>query len=174
MTLAAEGAVLFSEHCASCHGRYDGGLFPDLIVSPSDIGTDAYRTDMFSQTEADWFNSFIPDERGQMSNTDGYLAPVLTGVWASAPYLHNGSIPTLRALLTPETRPELWRRSGDEIDPVNVGLGYEVVADASGRDTPEQRRVVDTRLDAMGNGGHTSPSLTTGEVDAILEYLKQL
>lgn len=40
----------------------------------------------------------------------GYQAPPLYGVWATAPYLHNGSVPTLQALLDSTQRPVLWQR----------------------------------------------------------------
>lgn len=40
----------------------------------------------------------------------GYLAPPLYGIWATAPYLHNGSVPDLWTLLTPAERPAVWRR----------------------------------------------------------------
>ena len=40
----------------------------------------------------------------------GYLAPPLYGIWATAPYFHNGSVPDLWGVLTPEDRPALWRR----------------------------------------------------------------
>ncbi|MEN8720309.1 MAG: hypothetical protein ABF296_08620 [Oceanococcaceae bacterium] len=46
----------------------------------------------------------------------GYQAPPLYGVWATAPYLHNGSVPTLEALLDSTQRPTLWQRQLQEID----------------------------------------------------------
>lgn len=57
----------------------------------------------------------------------GYAAPPLYGVWATAPYLHNGSIPSMEALLNSEARPEIWRRvstptpAGQE----NVVMGFD-------------------------------------------------
>ncbi|HEX6945681.1 MAG TPA: hypothetical protein VF196_05765, partial [Casimicrobiaceae bacterium] len=45
------------------------------------------------------------------SNTPlGYEAPPLYGVWASAPYFHNGSVPTIRDVLQPAKRPAIWMR----------------------------------------------------------------
>ncbi|MBD2858912.1 hypothetical protein IB286_07785 [Spongiibacter sp. KMU-158] len=41
----------------------------------------------------------------------GYLAPPLYGVWATAPYFHNGAVPNLEAVLDPSQRPEIWRRN---------------------------------------------------------------
>jgi hypothetical protein len=40
----------------------------------------------------------------------GYEAPPLYGIWASAPYFHNGSVPTVRGVLDPKSRPDVWRR----------------------------------------------------------------
>lgn len=171
--LVAQGAGVFAERCASCHGSYDGGAFPNMIVPPADIGTDPLRVDQFGPVEAAYFNDFIPEERYEMTATGGYLAPALTAVWASAPYFHNGSVPTLRALLDPASRPVRWRRSGEAIDPIDVGLTYEVVDAPSDRDTIEGRKVVDTTLEGMSNGGHDM-TLDGGEIDALLAYLTTL
>lgn len=45
----------------------------------------------------------------------GYLAPPLYGVWASSPYFHNGSVPTLRQVLQPDERPAIWRRHDSNV-----------------------------------------------------------
>lgn len=58
----------------------------------------------------------------------GYLAPPLYGVWASAPYLHNGSVPDLWTLLTPNARPAIWRRLPG--DPVGNEDSYDTRAGA--------------------------------------------
>ena len=63
----------------------------------------------------------------QVPSTKGYVAPPLVGVWASAPYFHNGSVPTLEAVLNSERRPEIWLR--DNRDPSaydldSVGMAY--------------------------------------------------
>ncbi len=170
--LAAEGARVFGEQCQSCHGRYDGGAFPHVVVSPSELGTDPVRATSFGAVEAAYFNDFIPEERYEMTATGGYLAPALTGVWASAPYLHNGSVPTLRALLEPAARPVRWKRSEDGFDAIDVGLVVEAAAETP-RDTIEGRKVVDTTVAGMSNAGHEL-ELTAAEVDALLEYLKTL
>ncbi len=57
--------------------------------------------------------------------TIGYLAPTLHGVWASAPYFHNGSVPTLEAVLSPDLRPRLWRRPDHSEPKVDGILGFE-------------------------------------------------
>jgi hypothetical protein len=171
--LAAIGASLFVRDCARCHGAHDGGAFLNLVVAPGEVGTDALRAASFGPTEAEWLNGFIPDPEGEMISTGGYLAPALVGIWASAPYLHNGSIPTLRALLDANSRPTRWRRSGEAVDPVDVGLSYEAVDAPTDRDTIEGRKVVDTSVEGMSNGGHDFP-LMPDEIDALLAFMKTL
>jgi endo-cleaving rubber dioxygenase len=64
--------------------------------------------------------------RGEREN--GYLAPPLYGVWATAPYLHNGSIPDAWSLLKPEDRPALWRRVSTPPRPDQAGqviMGFD-------------------------------------------------
>lgn len=54
----------------------------------------------------------------------GYLAPPLYGVWATSPYFHNGSVPTLEGVLDPDVRPTIWRRISN---PAPAGLEGQVV-----------------------------------------------
>lgn len=171
--LAAEGATIFAERCAHCHGAHTGDTFPNAIVPPSEIGTDPFRVTNFGATEADWFNSFIPQPAYEMEATDGYLAPALVGIWASAPYLHNGSVPTLAALLDPDRRPAKWRRADEALDPVDVGLRFEIVDEIVDRDTIEGRKVVDAGREAMGNQGHVI-DIPASAIPPLLEFLKTL
>ncbi len=46
----------------------------------------------------------------------GYQAPPLYGVWATAPYFHNGSVPTIEAVLDSSQRPAIWQRQLQEVD----------------------------------------------------------
>jgi mono/diheme cytochrome c family protein len=169
--VAARGSELFATRCAGCHGNYHGGVFPNAVLG--DLGTDRLRVDQFGPTEAAWFNGFIPETAHQMQDSDGYLAPALSGVWASAPYFHNGSVPTLRALLDPSQRPVRWRITSDAIDSRSVGLTHEVVDAPTDRDTVEGRKVVDTTVPGMSNSGHDL-GLAPEEIDALLEFLKTL
>lgn len=59
--LATKGAAVFATTCASCHGAYTGDVFPNVLATPEDIGTDALRAESFGEIEADYFNSLIPD-----------------------------------------------------------------------------------------------------------------
>jgi hypothetical protein len=96
-----------------------------------------------------------------------YAAKPLYGIWAAAPYLHNGSVPTLYdLLLPPEQRPKTFALGGREYDPVK--LGFAVGASCSQKDC-----VVDTTRTGDGNGGHSwGTDLTEPYRMALLEYLK--
>ena len=96
-----------------------------------------------------------------------YKARPLDGIWATAPYLHNGSVPTLRALLMkPALRPKTFFVGSRDFDPVNVGFDT-----ASGPD----RFLFDTSIAGNSNAGHDwGTSLTNGDLEALLEYLRSL
>lgn len=100
-------------------------------------------------------------------NLKAYKARPLNGIWATAPYLHNGSVPTLKALLEPEARrPEKFSLGGWEFDPVNVGYApYE----------GDRAFVFDTSRRGNSNKGHLwGTDLEDEEKAALLEYLKSL
>ena len=96
-----------------------------------------------------------------------YAARPLYGIWAAAPYLHNGSVPTLyHLLLPPEQRPKTFPLGGREYDPVR--LGFAVQTSCSQQDC-----VVDTTRTGDGNGGHLwGTDLSEADRTALLEYLK--
>jgi hypothetical protein len=100
----------------------------------------------------------------------GYNPPFLDGLWLRAPYLHNGSVPTLRDLLKPPAqRPQVFWRGYDLYDPVDVWL-----RDA-GADAERIGTRYDTRERANGNQGHVfGTTLSPMQKDALLEYLKTL
>ena len=92
----------------------------------------------------------------------GYQAPPLDGIWATAPYLHNGSVPTLHApaqLVRPAPRGSRRPPSTDfaHYDRANVGWKFEAVAEPAARASPphEARFIFDTSRFGLGNGGHT-------------------
>ena len=92
----------------------------------------------------------------------------LDGIWLRAPYLHNGSVPTLRDLLKPpEERPKVFYRGYDVYDFDNVGF----VSDG-----PEVERLgfrYDTSKKGNGNQGHEyGTNLSQKEIDDLLEFLK--
>ena len=96
-----------------------------------------------------------------------YAARPLYGVWAAAPYLHNGSVPTLHDLLSPpRQRPTAFPLGPREYDPVKLGFVVDVAC--SGEDC-----LVDTSLIGSGNGGHTfGTDMSETDRMALIEYLK--
>jgi hypothetical protein len=101
------------------------------------------------------------------------------GEWATAPYLHNGSVPTIAALLDSTKRPKYWTRSFDSkaYDPAALGWQFtEVDHGKADEGTASKRNALyDTSRLGYGNGGHTfGDKLTDDERGAVLEYLKTL
>lgn len=96
-----------------------------------------------------------------------YAARPLYGIWAAAPYLHNGSVPTLYdLLLPPEQRPKTFALGARNYDPVKLGF---VVGTACN----QQDCLLDTTRPGDGNGGHIwGTELAEPDRMALLEYLK--
>jgi hypothetical protein len=127
-----------------------------------------------------------PDQRsfGRIVNaadTGGYVAPILTGIWATAPYLHNGSVPTLHALMHPDERPVAFELGGHRLDYDAMGVALErragpVFRYPDGYAPFSRPRVYDTRLPGRSNLGHRAPfdSMTEREKRIVLEFLKSL
>src|SRR5262249_40557791 len=94
---AARGRRVFEATCSKCHGTYDeDGVVdhPNEIVPLKQIGTDPARAlgmsdRMIAHYNATWFGAKDPADLVMK----GYQAPPLRGIWATAPYLHNGSVP---------------------------------------------------------------------------------
>jgi mono/diheme cytochrome c family protein len=187
--LAERGRGVFGRHCAECHGTYGpDGSYPERLVPLAEVATDPVRLRSLSRQDraalnASWFGHFGADR--QAADVDlaareaggGYVAPPLDGVWASAPYLHNGSVPTLWHLLHPDARPVVWRRTDTGYDDDRVGLEVEELADLPAEKLPpaERRRHFDTRKPGKSAAGHDFPAaLDAGERAAVLEYLKTL
>lgn len=107
-----------------------------------------------------------PTEADPMADLRSYKARALNGIWASSPYLHNGSVPTLYDLLLPVSeRPTRFAVGRWEYDPAKVGY----VSDG------EQPWVLDTSLTGNHNFGHEyGTSLSDDERWALVEYLKTL
>lgn len=82
--------------------------------------------------------AFILSRGLQIQQTDGYRTNSLRGLWASAPYLHNGSVPTLEDLLKPAAeRPARWMQGEFEVDTTRFGFdnsGHEFGTDLSADD----------------------------------------
>ena len=96
-----------------------------------------------------------------------YAARPLYGIWAAAPYLHNGSVPTLyHLLLPPEQRPKTFALGEREYDPMRLGF-------AVGKACDKQDCGIDTTRIGDGNSGHIwGTDLAESDRMALLEYLK--
>jgi hypothetical protein len=187
--LAAAGEPLFKRHCARCHGTYgEQWTYPNKVVPLAEVGTDPRLAESFSGRNFRHYNeSWLAREAGPdgrpflVSDTRGYQAPPLDGVWATAPYLHNGSAPTVYHVLNSAARPRVFTRSyrtgeGD-YDPVRLGWKVTVLEQPPGAGLPgfERRKVYDTTRPGQSNGGHTyGDDLTDDERLAVIEYLKTL
>jgi mono/diheme cytochrome c family protein len=177
---AMRGKQIFENNCASCHGTYgDQSDYPELRVPIEDIGTDRIRLDALSpKNRKHYGDSWFADFGGQetLADVDGYVAPPLDGIWASAPYLHNGSVPTLWHLLHPSERPEQWKRTALGLDTVKMGLQVETDMGLPRRLKPAERRwYFDTAQFGKSAKGHDYPSkLSEPEKTDLLEYLKTL
>ncbi len=108
-----------------------------------------------------------------------YKARSLNGIWATAPYLHNGSVPTLYDLLLPAKpekgdppdtryRPKTFMVGSREFDPIKVGFKHG--------ETEYQGFLFDTRILSNNNEGHEYGTRTMSKEDRLnlVEYLKQL
>jgi hypothetical protein len=108
--------------------------------------------------------------------TNGYVAVPLYGIWLRAPYLHNGSVPTLYHLLNPDKRIPRFFRGYDVIDPKLVGFVFQPPEDIAQAEKFLQRTTeMDTTLPGNGNQGHTyGANLRSEDKAALIEYMKTL
>jgi hypothetical protein len=226
LTRAREGKVLFKENCASCHSSRNQTIYPASIlgVDPNRtmVNTEVSRYGLAAlvteacriyglnhqgQPGGDWcvpkgdWNArleeyFRDTPRRVAEGTNGYKADVLHGIWAQAPYLHNGSVPTLGQLLCPATRPQRFVRGNVYYDEALVG--FEWADTPSARYGPNETihvKEYDTTVSGKANTGHTFGSalcpdtagldpmrdrkeiqtrLVNSRVGALLAYLKTL
>jgi hypothetical protein len=176
--LSARGQGLYAQHCVSCHAdhRFRAGVTAgDRVGQVEDIDrikTDRYRLDSYTATFALNQYGLFPDSRYRFTRfrkTRGYANQPLDGIWLRGPFLHNGSVPSLRALLNPPAqRPVMFYRGNDVFDQVGVGF-VSNVAEANGR----RFTLYDTAVPGNGNMGHDyGTTLPDGDKAAIVEYLK--
>jgi mono/diheme cytochrome c family protein len=177
--LAAQGAPLYKKYCAECHGA-DGKDFRSeqvgKVVPIEKIGTDRRRLDSYTYQVAVNQNMIFAgygDERfSHFRKTFGYANSPLDGIWLRAPYLHNGSVPTLRELLEPsDRRPTKFYRGYDVYDQKKVGFVSDV-AEQQGR----KYFLYDTAEAGNSNQGHEGrrygTELSNADKEALVEYLK--
>jgi mono/diheme cytochrome c family protein len=167
---AAAGAPIYRQHCARCHDP--GQPVVGQVVDISEIGTDPERLRSFTSELVAQMNTIGTGRPWRFSHfrkTNGYAAMPLDGIWLRAPYLHNGSVPTLRALLFLDERPSRFYRAYDVYDWRGVGFV------SSGPDAEREGVAFDTSVRGNGNGGHAyGRELSVQDREALLEYLKTL
>jgi hypothetical protein len=192
--MSTRGAALFETQCASCHASGRQNRL-GTVIPLAEVGTDPERVNAWTKEAADSANRAVRNALGiqrtpMVKPRPGYVAVHLEGVWLRGPYLHNGSVPTLRALLEPEERrPTEFYRGYDVLDRVNGGF-------VSRRCTPDETAPAGTsRGQAVqwgcvpanegwryrtsergnGNGGHRyGTALSAPDKAALVEYLKTL
>jgi hypothetical protein len=162
--LGASGKTVFDRECASCHAGPQTGQ----VIPLEKVGTDDHRVRIWTPQAAAAYNEYGPFKH--FRSTNGYVAPPLDALWTRAPYLHNGSVPSLRDLLEPpQQRPKVFYRGYDLFDAENVGFVSQ---------GPEAQRVgfrYDTAEVGNSNAGHLfGTALPAEEKRALLEYLKTL
>ncbi len=181
--LADKGRGVFGTHCATCHGRYESPVaYPEKMIAIDEVGTDRTRFKSLTVQERldlnqSWFGNFNRETDDGRANPIGYVAPPLDGLWASAPYLHNGSVATLWHILHPTERPTVWQRTPTGYDQQRVGLEItEFQSLPPGKLLAAERRTYfDTSKPGKSAAGHDFPdALDEEEKAALLEYLKTL
>ncbi len=183
MQLAAQGQTVFEATCAKCHGTYgDKGKYPNQLVPLDDVQTDPLLVQgesEFAERFVQWFAKSFWGEVSRLDPQLGYVAPPLDGIWATAPFLHNGSVPTIEALLDSSKRPRYWTRTFQSTDYDQGTVGWKFTQlDHGQQDEPNataRTRIYDTTLPGYSNAGHTfGDDLDETERHAVIEYLKTL
>ncbi|MHA7773846.1 c-type cytochrome [Roseibium sp. M-1] len=206
---AVRGEALFAENCGTCHRPRNSQRYPQ-------IGTDMNRAQVLNAAGAEKFLQAFKaachntdftyrDRDGREirpcvapgyqilrdtteTANQGYLAPPLDGIWARAPYLHNGSVPTLTQLLKPGLRPAEFLRGAISYDTDAVGWEWEADRLEELKARYPTVSTHDTSRDGWTNRGHDRDLLIEGkalrldwsspehadEFEALLEYLKTL
>lgn len=191
LAMAADGKKVFNATCSRCHGTYATDpsddahdTYPNLLIPLDTIGTDpaVAQAPLINPREVEWYNkSFYGSiTRAEPDNPfPGYVPPPLDGIWATAPYLHNASVPNVALLLNSTKRPKYWKRvdyDDTNFDEDNLGWPFvEVPYSQADAPAAEQKYIYDTTYYSQTNGGHTfGDALTDTERRAVIEYLKTL
>jgi len=200
---AREGKTLFKTKCATCHTPRNQTIYPaaTLGVDPNRtlVNTSVSRYGLAAlvmeacriyglnnqgKPGADWcvpkgdwqarLDEYFRDTpRRVAEGTNGYKADMLHGIWAQAPYLHNGSVPTLGQLLCPATRPRRFLRGNVYYDEALVGFEWSERPKA--RYGPNDTMLIkeyDTTIPGKANTGHAYGAdlcADTGGLDPIAD-----
>ena len=201
-----QGAAIYARLCAGCHGasgRDFAGSRVGQVTPIEEVRTDPCRLDNYTvalaQEQGNLYAAYPALRFTHFRKTHGYANMPLDGLWLRGPYLHNGSVPTVRDLLEPAARrPAAFWRGDDLIDRERLGF-VSTAAEANGRRlfryetrcmddaticarsaNPENRH--DDNVCVPGpwagnsNRGHDGPGYGTdlppSEKDALVEFLK--
>jgi hypothetical protein len=184
--LADSGEVVYGARCEGCHGTMSHGERPRLLSLPnrlvpvSVIGTDPRRAAEADSSIAAALRAGY-SKLARIDSTGAYVAPPLSGIWASAPYLHNGSVPTLWHLMHPDQRPVRFYVGGHALDLNRVGIAGDVDDDGTMRYPHDYRpwstpTLYDTAEPGRSNRGHETmfAGMSEPQKRVLLEYLKRL
>jgi hypothetical protein len=158
------------------------------------LGTDPALARSLSKKNMEVFNrSWFSQEKGadgtwyKVDETPGYQAPPLDGVWATAPYFHNASVPTIYHVLNSKARPKVFTRTYrtaledydalEDFDTDRLGWKITVLDAPPDPKLPgaQRRRIYDTTLPGQSNSGHTfGDDFSDEQRRAVIEYLKTL
>jgi mono/diheme cytochrome c family protein len=186
--LASRGHDVFLRDCAGCHGTYaardEDETYPSLIVPLDVVETDPVVANagvVHAPQLVTWYNQSFYGEITRMEPNDpfpGYMPPPLDGIWATAPYLHNGSVPTVELVLNSRARPKYWKRvdlDSTHFDEEALGWPFEVIASPDAVPATDRALVYDTTRWSQSNAGHPfGDHLGAAERRAVIEYLKTL
>jgi hypothetical protein len=210
MDKAKQGSVLYQRNCTACHKSHNGKVYQigtdsgrAHVVSDAiaENARKVFTAICSPNTEVDIpglgsirpcakFDevSLVGKAKFAMMNPaqhDGYNALPLGGVWAQAPYLHNGSVPTIYHLLTPNERPLVFVKSRLNYDQKLLGFSWMITANK--QDKKDEGYLYDTQaIQAFSNAGHDKDVMIGQhryKLDwsddkegamAIIEYMKTL
>jgi mono/diheme cytochrome c family protein len=176
----ARGKPIYMRDCAACHGYHDEGGYKfeganlGKVLPNANLGADPGRlnsyTEAFRQRQINELFAGTQYQFSHFKKTNGYANMPLDGLWLRGPYLHNGSVPTLRDLLNPPNeRPAAYVRGIDIVDGKNGGF---IAPRCDPAKPPPQGFCYNTRLPGNGNGGHVyGTALPAAEKEDLLAYL---
>jgi hypothetical protein len=186
------GRDLYMQHCGECHGwpsadakDWVKGKRQGDVVAAQDVGTDPARVTFryyggLKQIVYDFFPDGHPlkprleDMRAEPEGARGFVTEPLESVFSRAPYLHNGSVPTLAQLINLAPRPGVFYRGASEFDPGEVGILAPAAPDV------KHYYRYDTAAYGNSNKGHDYPWAYHGPgwneeaLKDLLEFLKTL
>ncbi len=208
LTLAKKGEALFQENCVACHRAHNGKVYSNIgvnmdrakVVSDTirDVGKKQLKSVCNDQTVvklyggdvkpcAEFEGVSLADKEDLImplaSEHQGYNATPLGGIWAQAPYLHSGSVPTMFHLLVPNQRPLQFFKSRLEYDQEKLGFAWKLPMNET--ENQSKGYFYDTTLTpTLSNKGHDQDIVEGDKLyklnwsddiagaKALIEYLK--